>query len=234
MTPATDLRASAAALGVPLTPVSESRLERLLARVREEGQTQNLTAILEPGDMVVDHLLDSLALAGVAAGLGVPIGEGTRGVDIGSGGGFPGIPLAAAIPGSRWILVESEGRKAEWLRRIVSELGLTQVEVFQGRARELRHNRADLEGACDVVTARAVGELGKIAREARGLLRPGGLLLCPKGPALADAERALGVREAGKSRLEPAGEIPMKVPGRDRVCVAYRAAATPRAAASPR
>ena len=91
----------------------------------------------------------------------------------------------------------------------------------------MRHNRPDLEGKCDLVTARAVGDLGKIAREARGLLRPGGLLLCPKGPALDDAERALGAREAKKSRLEPAGEVPMKVPGRRRACVVYRAAIRP-------
>jgi 16S rRNA (guanine527-N7)-methyltransferase len=221
------LREAAAVLGVALTQASEARLGRLLARVREEGESQNLTAILEPGDMVVDHLIDSLALAEVASSLGVPPGDGTRCVDIGSGAGFPGIPLAAAFPGTRWTLVESEGRKAAWLRGIVAELGLKGVEVFHGRARELRHNRPDLEGACDLVTARAVGDLGKLAREARGLLRPGGLLLCPKGPSLDDAERALGAREAKKSRLEPAGEIPMKVPGRQRACVVYRAIAPP-------
>jgi 16S rRNA (guanine527-N7)-methyltransferase len=201
--------------------VGEATLARLLARLREEGDRQNLTAILDPGDMVVDHLLDSLALAGVAAAAGRPIGEGTLAVDIGTGAGFPGIPLAVAFPASRWILVESEGRKCDWLEGIVAELGIRNAGVFRGRARELRHGRKDVEGAAHLVTARAVGDLGKLCREARGLLRPGGLLLCPKGPALEAAEVALGEREAAKSHLVPAGILPMTVPGRQRTCVVY-------------
>ncbi len=217
-----DFRVDAERAGAPVTAVGEAKLERLLDRVREENEAQNLTAILNPGDMVVDHLLDSLALAGVAARAGRPVGEGTIGVDVGTGAGFPGIPLAVAFPASRWVLVESEGTKVAWLERILGDLALGNAEVFRGRARELRHARKDLEGAVDHVTARAVGDLGKIGREARGLLRPGGLLLCPKGPGLEPAEIALGEREARKSRLEPAGVLPMAVPGRQRVCVAYR------------
>jgi len=226
--PPPDLRAAAEALGAPLTAVSEARLDALLGRLREEGAVQNLTAILDPGEMVVDHVLDSLALAAVAARFGRPLGGGAACVDVGTGAGFPGIPLAVAFPASRWLLVESEGRKVEWLERIVRELGLRNAEVFRGRAREVRHVRPDREEACDVVTARAVGELAKIAREARGLLREGGLLLCPKGPALDAGERALGEREARKSRLEPAGEVPAGVPGRERVCVVYRRVTPPR------
>jgi len=212
----------AARLGAPLPDGAEARLEMLLARVLEESEVQNLTAILDPGDMVVDHLLDSLALAGAAARAGVPLGEGVLCVDVGTGAGFPGIPLAVAFPSSRWILVESEGRKVGWLRKVLEYLGLGNAEAFHGRARELRHVRKELEGAAGVVTARAVGDLGRLCREARGLLRPGGVLLCPKGRSLEAAEIALGEREARKSRLAPAGVLPMEVPGRERVCVVYR------------
>ena len=214
-------RGDAVRAGAPLTPVGEAKLERLLLRLREANESQNLTAILDPGDMVVDHLLDSLALAGVAARAGLPPGEGVRGVDIGTGAGFPGIPLAVAFPSSRWILVESEGMKCRWLETVLAELGIANAEVFRGRARELRHARKGLDGATDLVTARAVGDLGKLCREARGLL------LCPKGPNLEPAEVALGDREARKSRLVPAGTFPMIVPGRERVCVAYRRETTP-------
>jgi 16S rRNA (guanine527-N7)-methyltransferase len=225
--------ASAARLGAPLGPGAEETLLRLLDLVLGESEVQNLTAILDPGDMVVDHLLDSLALAGAAARAGVPLGDGVPCVDIGTGAGFPGIPLAVAFPGTRWVLVESEGHKVAWLRHVTGELGLRNTEVFHGRGRELRHNRKDLEGAVGVVTARAVGDLGRLCREARGLLRPGGVLLCPKGRNLEPAEVSLGEREARKSRLEPAGVIPLEVPGRERVCVVYRREEAPGAAPTP-
>lgn len=214
--------AAEAAAGEPLPPGAADALARLLALLREENEVQNLTSILEPGDMVVDHLLDSLAIAGAAARAGAPVLWAGPCVDVGSGAGFPGVPLAVAFPGVRWVLVESEGRKADWLRRVTGALGLGNVEVFHGRSRELRHNRKDLEHACGLVTARAVGDLGRIAREARGLLRPGGVLLCPKGPGLGAEERALGEREAGKSRYAPGEDVPMAVPDRHRFCVVYR------------
>ena len=217
-----EFRAQAAAVGAPLDAGAVKTLARLLDMIRDESEVQNLTAILDPGDMIVDHLLDSLALAGIAARAGAPLADGARCVDIGTGAGFPGIPLAVAFPGTHWVLVESEGRKCEWLENALEALGVGNAEVFRGRAREMRHARADLEGSVRVVTARAVGDLGKLCREARGLLAPGGVLLCPKGRSLEPAEIALGEREARKSRLEPAGVLPMNVPGRDRVCVVYR------------
>lgn len=214
--------AAAAAAGAPLDAEAEVLLARFLDLLLAENEVQNLTTVTGTGEMATDHLLDSLALGGAAAALGVDLRQVVNCVDIGTGGGFPGIPLAIAFPRTRWVLVESEGAKVGWLERAAAALGLAALQVFRGRGRQVRHDRPDLEGACSLVTARAVGSLGTVCREARGLLRPGGLLLCPKGPGLDDAERALGEREARKSRLVPAGDVPMAVPGRSRFCVAYR------------
>jgi 16S rRNA (guanine527-N7)-methyltransferase len=215
----------AAAAGVPLAPGLEDRLRRFTALLLEENKVQNLTSIEDEQGTEVDHLLDSLALQGAARAAGRPLAAGDLAVDIGSGGGFPGIPLALAVPGSRWVLVESEGRKFRWLERAALEMGLEGTVAFRGRGREVRTAMPECAGAAAWVTARAVADLGTLCREARGLLAPGGLLLCPKGrEGLTDAERALGLREAGKSRYEYVGDFPMAVPGRDRICVVYRRA----------
>ncbi len=215
--------AASRAAGVPVEGALRAALERFLDAVDEENRTQNLTAITDRETAIIDHVVDSLALAGVAEAAGRPFRAGLVCVDIGSGGGFPAIPLALVFPETRWVLTESERRKARWLEAVVAAAGLAHVEVFTGRARELRWRRHDLERAVDLVTARAVADLGTLAREARGLLGPGGRLLCPKGESLADPERALGLREAGKSRIEAVGEFPMAVPGRSGVCVVYGA-----------
>ncbi|MHC4820776.1 MAG: 16S rRNA (guanine(527)-N(7))-methyltransferase RsmG [Planctomycetota bacterium] len=217
-----DLASGAEALGVPLDARAVARCEKMLALLLEENEVQNLTTIETRDELVVDHLLDSLSIAGAAARAGVPLTEGPLCVDIGTGPGFPGIPLAIAFPSSRWILMESEGMKVRWLQRLVKELGLENVEVIRQRGRELRHVRKDLEYGIDLVTARAVGELGKLCREARGLLRKDGVLLCPKGRNLDDAEMKIGDREAKKSKLGPGDVLRMEIPGRKRVCVVYR------------
>lgn len=110
--------------------------------------------------------------------------DGARTVDIGSGAGLPGIPLALARPDLSVVLVEPLARRVDWLREVVEDLGLP-VTVERGRAEE-PGVRARWEGA-DVVTARAVAPLARLAGWALPLLRPGGTLLALKG-ASADTE----------------------------------------------
>ena len=160
---------AALGLGAGLAP----RLLEYLALLHRWNGTYNLTAIRDPRQMVVLHLLDSLAMAPFltdAAQAGASL------ADLGTGPGLPGIPLAIALPGLRVTLVESNGKKARFLREAVRKLGLDNARVAESRAEAL-----DEPGAHDLLTARALDTLDGIVAVGGHLLRPGGRLLAMKG-----------------------------------------------------
>ncbi|WP_045728852.1 16S rRNA (guanine(527)-N(7))-methyltransferase RsmG [Xanthomonas sp. GPE 39] len=132
------------------------------------NRTYNLTAIRDPHDMVTRHLLDSLAMQPF-------VGEGAL-ADLGTGPGLPGLPLAIALPRLRVTLVESNGKKARFLREAVRQLGLDNARVAESRAEAL-----DEPGGYDLLTARALDTLAGIVAIGGHLLRPGGRLLAMKG-----------------------------------------------------
>ena len=122
------------------------------------------------------HMLNCAVIGEV-----VPAGAGV--VDVGSGAGLPGIPLALARPDLRITLLEPMARRVAWLTEVISELGIA-VRVHRGRAEDAA-TRSTL-GGCDVVTARAVAPMGRLAGWALPLLRPGGLLVAMKGATAED------------------------------------------------
>jgi 16S rRNA (guanine527-N7)-methyltransferase len=132
--------------------------------------------------------------------------DGARLVDVGSGAGLPGLPLALARPDVRIVLVEPLARRVDWLREVIADLGVA-VEVERGRAEDDVVRRR-WEGA-DVVTARAVAPLARLAGWCLPLLRPGGQLLAVKGASAAEelARDAAAVRELGGGvpRIERCG-----------------------------
>jgi 16S rRNA (guanine527-N7)-methyltransferase len=136
--------------------------------------------VTDPREAVDVHVADSL--------VGLEVEDVRRAevlADLGAGAGFPGLVLAAALPAARVVLVESVGRKAEFLRRAASALGLERAEVVALRAEEWR---AGL-GACDVVCARALARMDVLAEYAAPLLREGGALVAWKGRRDAEEER---------------------------------------------
>lgn len=143
------------------------------------GVTHGLLGPREPARLWDRHLLNCLAVADL-----VP--DGVDVLDLGSGAGLPGLVWAIARPALRVELVEPLLRRSEWLESAVAELGLDNVSVTRARAEELRGSRA-----VDVVTARAVAPLDRLAGWALPLLAPGGVLLALKGDSapqeLADA-----------------------------------------------
>jgi 16S rRNA (guanine527-N7)-methyltransferase len=143
------------------------------------NKAYNLTAIRDPRAMVALHLLDSLAMHPFVRDIGSL-------ADLGSGAGLPGIPLAIAVPTLQVTLVESNGKKARFLREAVRTLGLDNARVAVSRAEAL-----DRPGAFDAITARAMATLANILAVGAHLLAPGGRLLAMKGARPDDEVAAL-------------------------------------------
>ena len=159
-----------------LDPALAMPLLAYLALLDRWNRTYNLTAIRDPREMVGKHLLDSLAMH--------PYLDAGSLADLGTGAGLPGIPLALAKPGLQVTLVESNGKKARFLREAVRTLGLANARVAESRAEAL-----DEPGAYDAITARALATLPLIIELGGHLLKPGGRLLAMKG-AVPDEEIA--------------------------------------------
>ena len=160
----------------------------------------NLTAIREPAEIAIRHVVDSLTAAAL-------LGDTAGFIDLGSGGGFPGIPLAAALPVERVALVDSVGKKAAFLAAAVDVAGLTgRVGVAAARAEELASEARHRE-RWPAVTARAVGSLAELVELAFPLLAVGGRLIAWKRGDIDDeldhARRAIGALGGGEIDEEP-------------------------------
>jgi 16S rRNA (guanine527-N7)-methyltransferase len=169
---------AAAGFGIQLTDGQLAQLDQLGAAVREGNRRVNLTSITAPAEIETRHFLDSLTAA-------MPLlerltaGEAPRLVDVGSGGGFPGLPLKIAFPALQVTLVESVHKKADFLRRTVSDLGLSDVDVVPLRA-ELAARLPEHRDAYDWATARALGRLPVVVELCAPFLAPGGLLVAQR------------------------------------------------------
>ena len=149
-----------------------------LALLARWNRTYNLTAVRDPHAMVVKHLLDSLAMHPFVDALAV---TGGALADLGTGAGLPGIPLAIVKPGLRVTLVESNGKKARFLREAVRTLGLKHVRVAESRIEAFDEPGASPYGTYAAITARALASLPLILELGGHLLRPDGQLLAMKG-----------------------------------------------------
>jgi 16S rRNA (guanine527-N7)-methyltransferase len=158
----------AARAGLP--PAVAARLEILLDLAAVEPAS--ITAVRDPAEGVDVHVADSLVALALE-----PVRAASRAADLGSGGGFPGLVLAAALPDARFRLVESVGRKCAFLDRAAAAMGLGNVTVVNARAEEW----AGGLDANDLVTVRAVGPLPVLVEYAAPLLARGGALVAWKG-----------------------------------------------------
>ena len=170
-----DLPERLAALGVTLDDAALRRLRHYLAVLLAMNERMNLTAITDPADAWSRHALDALTLVPLLP----PPRDGLCLIDVGSGGGVPGIPVAIARPDIRVTLVEATQKKATFLTDVSRALGLKNVKVVASRAEDLV--RGPHRAAYDVATARAVGRLEVLVPWTLPFVRRGGIALLIKG-----------------------------------------------------
>jgi 16S rRNA (guanine527-N7)-methyltransferase len=165
-----------AALNLNVTDDQVDQLLGFIKLIEKWNKAYNLTAIRNREEMARLHILDSLAI--------IPHIEGKRIIDIGTGAGLPGIPLAICLPGINFMLLDSNAKKTRFVQQVVLELKLKNVEVLHSRAEDYHPKQA-----YDAVLTRAFASLPDIVKLTAHLLGKNGVLLAMKGQNL-DAELA--------------------------------------------
>ena len=207
---------AAAALGRPLSAGQQQALYRYAELLTDATARLNLTAVRDINAIERRHVHESLVLLRVLEGAGVlPAGAGV--VDVGSGGGVPGVPVAIARPDLKVTLIEATGKKAAFLEETVRALALVNVSVLAVRAEDAGRSPEQRE-RYDAALARAVAPLDVLAELTLPLVRPGGYLAAVKGSRVHDELAAAGAAIArcggrldGVERLPLAGAEPLSV-----------------------
>ena len=183
-------------MGVELDESQVEVLWRYGVMLRERNAHVNLTSIVSPEGILTLHMLDSLSIA-------PHLGEARRVIDVGTGGGFPGVPLAVACPNREFTLIDGTQKKIRFVSESVAALDIRNVQAIAARAESFTG-----EKNFDAVVVRAVGTLADVLHNTGKLLSPQGRLLAMKGRAPDDEVRAL-------PRGWKAEVIPLRVPGLD-------------------
>lgn len=197
-----------AALSIELTPVQNEQFAAYRALLLSWNQQLNLTAVRTPDGIDSTHFLDSLSCTLVTGSLA----DRTL-IDIGTGAGFPGLPLKIVFPSLRLTLLESAQKKARFLKTVVGELGLSDVWVVAQRAEEAGHDPAYRE-RYDWVIARAVADLRVLLEYMSPFCRVNGRILAMKGPAAFDEiESAAHALKELQTEVAALQEVPNDVSG---------------------
>ena len=178
------LEKGAAAWGLALKSTQLDQFAHYLQLIRDWNQRMNLTAVDDFEGIQKRHFLDSLSCALVTGDL-----NGLKMIDVGSGAGFPGLPLKLYFPSLQLTLVESVAKKARFLQAVVAELKLEQVEIYPERA-ELLGQQPNFRESYDWAVARAVAPLATLAEYLLPFCRLGAHMLALKGHSAAREQEA--------------------------------------------
>ncbi|GAB3402107.1 16S rRNA (guanine(527)-N(7))-methyltransferase RsmG [Massilia agilis] len=177
-------------LGLSLSEAQQGQLMDYLALMAKWNSVYNLTSLRDPMQMVTHHLLDSLAAVPAFAGA-------SNVLDVGAGGGLPGIVLAIARPDMKVSMVDTVHKKTAFLTQVKAELGLANVTVYTARVEQLQ-----VSDKFDVITSRAFADLSDFVNWSGHLLAQGGRFIALKGVAPAEEQQRLP-REWKVTELRP-------------------------------
>ncbi|MFO7153996.1 MAG: 16S rRNA (guanine(527)-N(7))-methyltransferase RsmG [Caldicoprobacter oshimai] len=178
--------------GIEIDDVKVEQFRKYVYLLVEYNEKVNLTAITEPREIIIQHFLDSLGPLTMDI-----LQPGMRIMDVGSGAGFPGIPIKIAISELDMVLLDASKKRVNFLNYVIRSLGLDGITAVHGRAEEL--GRSQYREAFDVVVSRAVAPLRVLCEYCIPFLRPGGFFLSYKGPG------ALEELEASKNAIDVLG-----------------------------
>ncbi|SFU44727.1 16S rRNA (guanine(527)-N(7))-methyltransferase RsmG [Pseudoduganella namucuonensis] len=191
------LNQGVAALKLELSAAQKEKLLDYLALLNKWNGVYNLTSVRDPMQMMTLHLLDSLAA--------VPAFQGAKSVlDVGAGGGLPGVVLAIALPDTKVAMIDTVHKKTAFLTQVKAELGLANVTVYTKKVQEL-----EAREPFDVISSRAFADLSDFVTWSGHLLAEGGRFIALKGTAPAEE------RERLPAPWKVSGLQPLEVPGLD-------------------
>ncbi|MBQ1889904.1 MAG: 16S rRNA (guanine(527)-N(7))-methyltransferase RsmG [Selenomonas sp.] len=201
-----EMKKAAAGYGIELSEKQLEQFNRYYELLVEWNKVMNLTAITEPHEVAVKHMIDSLTAYDASL-----FTEGATVIDVGTGAGFPGLPLKIFAPGIKLTLMDSLNKRVRFLQTVVDELGLQDVACVHARAEEGARNKAYRE-QFDIAVSRAVARLPILAEYCLPFVRRGGHFLALKGMQYQEEEQEAvkAIKVMGGSETQTR---PVKLPG---------------------
>ncbi|MBQ6231285.1 MAG: 16S rRNA (guanine(527)-N(7))-methyltransferase RsmG [Eubacterium sp.] len=193
-------------MNIELSPETLSSFDSYYHMLIEKNKVMNLTAITEKDEVILKHFVDSISISAAVPEFLKLIGSGKAAkiLDVGTGAGFPGIPLKIAFPEANITLLDSLNKRVLFLQEVIDSLGLKKITAIHDRAEDAAR-KPELRGRFDIVVSRAVAALPILTEYTLPFLKEGGFLICYKTPEaekeLDEAAHAISVLGGGEGKI---------------------------------